>query len=80
MMAKLWNALFGCRHSHYSFPMTIRQNHPRGNSATSVTGTYVVCMDCGRKLPYDWAEMKLVDPPPGEQGPAVGSLATKHAA
>ena len=80
MMAKLFNAFFGCWHSHYSFPMTIRQNHPGGSSATSVAGTYVVCLDCGRELPYDWAEMKLADPLPREAGPVVGSLATKPAA
>jgi hypothetical protein len=80
MMARLFNAFFGCWHSHYSFPITIRQNHPRGNSATSMTGTYVVCLDCGQELPYDWAEMKVVDPSLREQDPVVGSLATKHAA
>jgi hypothetical protein len=80
MMARLFDAFFGCWHSHYTFPMTIRQKHLRGTSAASITGTYVVCLDCGRELPYDWAEMKVVDPSLGEPGPVVGSLATKHAA
>jgi hypothetical protein len=28
--------------------------------AAAVTGTYVVCLDCGKEFPYDWAEMKMV--------------------
>jgi hypothetical protein len=27
-----------------------------------VTGTYVVCLDCGQEFPYDWNAMKLVEP------------------
>ncbi|HET9742748.1 MAG TPA: hypothetical protein VFQ00_08365 [Terriglobales bacterium] len=30
----------------------------------SVTGTYVVCLDCGKEFPYDWQEMKLVSATP----------------
>ena len=79
MMAKLFDAFFGCWHSHYSFPMTIRKNSRRGTAA-SVTGTYVVCLDCGKELPYNWDEMKVMDPSSLYQNPVVGSLATKHAA
>lgn len=80
MMARLLDAFFGCWHSRYSFPMTIRNKSLRGNSAASLTGTYVVCLDCGKELPYDWAEMRVVDPSAPEHAPAVGPLATKHAA
>jgi hypothetical protein len=24
--------------------------------------TYVVCLECGKELPYDWAKMKIVKP------------------
>jgi hypothetical protein len=27
--------------------------------ATSRPGTYVVCLDCGKELGYDWAEMRI---------------------
>jgi hypothetical protein len=80
MMAKLFDAFFGCWHSHYSFPMTIRKKNLRSNAAASVTGTYVVCLDCGKELPYDWAEMKIMNPSEQDHGSMVGSLATKHAA
>jgi hypothetical protein len=80
MMARLFDAFFGCWHSHYSFPRTIRQKNLRGNAAASVTGTYVVCLDCGKELPYDWTEMKVADPVAVAGGSVVEALAGKHAA
>ncbi len=75
MISQLFDAVFGCRHAHYSFPITVRKNR-RGASA--ITGTYVVCLDCSRELPYDWKEMKVVS---GQrQNHPVGSLTTKEAA
>ena len=59
MMAKLFEAIFGCRHSNYSFPITVRAGSRR-NSAASLTGTYVACLDCGREFPYDWQDMKVI--------------------
>jgi hypothetical protein len=58
-MANLFDVLFGCRHSNYSFPMTVR-SRSRRNSAASLTGTYVACLDCGKEFPYDWQDMKVV--------------------
>jgi hypothetical protein len=80
MMARLFDAFFGCWHSHYSFPMTIRRKNLRGNAAASVTGTYVVCLDCGKELPYDWTEMKVADAVAAAPGSVVEALAGKHAA
>ncbi len=34
----------------------------------SVTGTYVVCLDCGKELPYDWNSMKVVSARQEEPG------------
>ena len=78
MMARMLDALFGCWHSHYSFPITLRAGSRR-NKAAAVTGPYVVCLDCGKELPYDWREMKIVDSS-SENRHRVGSLATKEAA
>ncbi len=78
MMARMLDALFGCWHSHYSFPITLRSGSRRSKAA-AVTGTYVVCLDCGKELPYDWREMKIVDSS-SENRHRVGSLATKEAA
>jgi hypothetical protein len=60
MLAKIMETVFGCRHSRYSFPMTIRAGSRRATSAAR-TGTYVVCLDCGREFGYDWQGMKIVD-------------------
>jgi len=59
MIARLFEAFFGCRHSHYSFPVTIR-GAKRRPPAASLTGTYVACLDCGKEFPYDWQEMKVI--------------------
>jgi hypothetical protein len=78
MTPKVFDALFGgCWHNHYSFPITIRPR-PRRSTAASLTGTYVVCLDCGKDLPYDWEEMKVITPAGAEL--RVHALATKHAA
>jgi len=59
MLAKIMETVFGCRHSRYSFPMTIRAGSRRATTAAR-TGTYVVCLDCGREFGYDWQDMKIV--------------------
>jgi hypothetical protein len=61
MMASLFDAVFGCWHKNCSFPMTMRPGRSRC-AAASVSGMYVVCLDCGREFPYDWATMKVVSP------------------
>ena len=55
----LFDLVFGCSHQRCSFPITVR-GKLRRIPAAAVTGTYVVCLDCGREFPYDWNEMKLV--------------------
>ncbi len=59
MFTNLVDALFGCWHKNYSFPITTRRGQRR-SPAAAVTGTYVVCLDCGKEFPYDWHEMKVV--------------------
>jgi hypothetical protein len=77
-MAKLIDVFFGCRHSKYSFPVTVRRM-ARRPQAGALTGTYVACLDCGREFPYDWQEMKVITSS-SERREYVASLATKHAA
>jgi hypothetical protein len=62
MIKDMLDMLFGCSHKHYSFPITARPGQQRSEAA-SVTGTYVVCLDCGKEFAYDWQEMKFVEPP-----------------
>jgi hypothetical protein len=78
MIEALIDTLFGCRHSSYSFPITVRPRLRR-NSAASLTGTYVACLDCGREFPYDWQEMKVITSP-SQQRNYVASLAHRAAA
>jgi hypothetical protein len=76
MVSRIFDALFGCWHNHYSFPITVKKG--RRGAAALLTGTYVVCLDCGKELPYDWKEMRLVEV--DEERAPVSSLATKQAA
>ncbi len=63
MIKDMLDMFFGCSHKHYSFPITAKPGQRRSEAA-SVTGTYVVCLDCGKEFPYDWHEMKFVSIPP----------------
>jgi len=56
MLAKWMEILFGCWHGNYSFPITLKPGRYPGAGRT---GTYVVCLDCGRELPYDWHRMRV---------------------
>ncbi len=58
------NLLCGCLHGKTTFPITLQAS------------TYVVCLECGRHLPYDWSRMRISRrlmawPSP----PVVGALA-----
>jgi hypothetical protein len=77
MISTLFDALFGCWHMHCSFPITMRAASRR-TSATSPTGTYVVCLDCGKEFQYDWHEMKIVLHP-GQRN-RMGALVAKEVA
>ena len=57
-MLNLVDVLFGCTHKRYTFPITTRGK--RYSEAAKVTGTYVVCLDCGKEFPYDWHQMKVM--------------------
>jgi hypothetical protein len=59
MLGMFVDLLFGCRHRNYSFPITARKFLRRPAAAT-LTGTYVVCLKCGKEFPYDWQQMKVI--------------------
>jgi hypothetical protein len=77
MITNLIDVVFGCRHSRYSFPVTLR-GAARRPQAGALTGTYVACLDCGREFPYDWEEMRVITSL-DERREYVASLATKEA-
>ncbi len=60
MLADVFNMIFGCWHRRYTFPITAKKGNHNLSPAARVTGTYVVCLDCGAELPYDWNQMKLL--------------------
>jgi ribosomal protein L32 len=57
----IFDMLFGCWHRHLSFPFSVKRGQRR-SAAASQTGTYVVCLDCGKQFPYDWNQMHIVHP------------------
>jgi hypothetical protein len=67
---KLFDMMFGCSHKRCSFPITVRGKQRR-TPAASLTGTYVVCLDCGQEFAYDWKEMRMVDMSAAEQADRV---------
>lgn len=76
MTLKLFDFLFGCWHKNYSFPITAKGTKRR-TAAASLTGTYVVCLDCGREFPYDWQNMKVITGAPAE--PRLAGEAVSYA-
>jgi len=69
MIINFMDMLFGCWHNNYSFPISTRSGQRRSEAAHA-TGTYVVCLDCGKEFPYDWKQMKVVSRLP-EASPAM---------
>jgi hypothetical protein len=76
MVAKLIELVFGCKHSRYSFPVTVRGT--RRPQAAALTGTYVACLDCGREFAYDWQQMKVITSS-AEKRAYVAAVAAKPA-
>jgi len=59
MIVSLFDFLFGCTHRNYSFPITTRGK--RRSGAAAATGTYVVCLNCGKEFAYDWQQMRVIN-------------------
>ncbi len=56
---KILEMLFGCWHKRLSFPISSKRGQ-RWSVASRQTGTYVVCLDCGKEFAYDWQQMRIV--------------------
>ena len=78
MFADVFDKLFGCWHKNYSFPITAKKGSNNHSYAASVTGTYVVCLDCGKEFPYDWNQMKVLtrEPEHTESAPLTAEPVT----
>jgi len=55
----LTDILFGCWHRRLSFPFSPKPGRARP-AAAQQTGTYVVCLKCGKEFPFDWQELRIV--------------------
>jgi hypothetical protein len=53
--------LCGCSHPRTTFPITLRAEGEPDTEAE----TYMVCLECGRHLAYDWTRMCLAKREPG---------------
>ena len=61
-MSRLVDALFGCPHKRCTFPITVKFGRPDCAHQTTTAGTYIVCLDCGKEIGYDWQAMKVIVP------------------
>ena len=61
MHLRIVDILFGCWHRRLSFPFTSREEQP-SSAAARQTGTYIVCLSCGKQFPYDWQQMRILGP------------------
>jgi hypothetical protein len=57
MLGSLYDMVFGCTHRRTTFPLT-----PTKKSGLPQSQTYVVCLECGKQLAYDWKEMRIGEP------------------
>jgi hypothetical protein len=54
MIEAVLRAVLRCSHSKITRPIT-----PLDRSGVARCGTYVVCLDCGTEMPYDWEHMRV---------------------
>ncbi|MGJ5818097.1 hypothetical protein [Paludibaculum fermentans] len=61
LIVQFWNRitsvvgwLCGCSHRRTTFPMTARNDDLTVDSKIPPKATYVVCLECGRHIAYDW--------------------------
>jgi hypothetical protein len=60
----LLHLVFVCRHRHRGPPITLREpnsSNLRGYPPAGDRGTYITCLDCGKKFPYNHKTGQLVD-------------------
>ena len=56
-----WSWVFRCRHKRCTPLITCRKGQPR-SAVAAITGTYFVCLSCGKEFAYDWDNMRVIDP------------------
>jgi hypothetical protein len=59
MLQSFLNTVFGCAHQRTTFPLTPSRKSAGTYASVQRSGTYVVCLDCGKEFAYDWSEMRV---------------------
>lgn len=60
MIGALFDLLFSCKHRRTTFPFTpVKRKTAGGEQEETPSGTYVVCLECGKQFAYDWENMRL---------------------
>ena len=73
MIDTLYNLLFRCRHRNTSFPLRAAPK-----PGVPPEDLYVVCLDCGKRFPYNWEQMRIgetAEKPAGHGKPKLRYLA-----
>jgi hypothetical protein len=81
MIDSVFNLLL-CPHRKITFPITPRRASGNSGLAPREKGTrqrttYVVCLDCGKEFPYNWAELRIEPVSPSQR---QGMLSWPYAA
>lgn len=56
-LVSIANWLYDCSHRKTTFPITLRAGSGTASLGAPIE-TYIVCLDCGRHLSYDWPTMR----------------------
>jgi hypothetical protein len=79
MLNSLVDALFGCAHRKTTFPLTPKhRNGQLQENGRDRAKTYVVCLDCGTELDYDWQSMRVGSPVAAKSQLATAQTVALH--
>jgi hypothetical protein len=53
------DSLYGCAHRKTGFPITVAGQASVAGRQGEQAETYIVCLECGRHLAYDWTSMRI---------------------
>lgn len=67
-----------CRHRKVGPLITLRPGEKR-SGVPALTGTYFVCVKCGKQFAYDWDRMKVIDPEPSRMKVIAAKAAELYA-
>lgn len=66
--------LFGCAHRKTAFPVTLPASLGPDGQILKRAETYIVCLECGHHISYDWATMRSTKHPAGRTRDKRGGI------